>query len=568
MDQYENNSLNNCTDNSECNSQQPLDAGFTPPQEEQPAAEAEATFSQIRPEEPEAEMEEPAPQDAPQEPEAVGEPTGAYHSAGAGRKESPFADSPYVMGEQPQQSSRPTGDWETAYPHFEAPKQPKARKHKEKKSRGAGRIVAAALACAVIGGVGGGALTAHLVDSRWEKTTAELQSSFQSQLEALGSAKTGNTGSSNVAVNPVSNSGALTPAQVYAQNVSSVVAITNKGVTAGMFGQESFTGTGSGFVLTADGYVLTNHHVIDGAQSITVTLSDGTEYAAQLVGSDAVSDVALLKIDGQNLPAVSIGNSDNLEVGDQVAAIGNPLGELTSTQTVGYVSAKDRSVNTDGTIINMLQTDAAINSGNSGGPLFNMNGEVVGITTAKYSGSTSSGASIEGIGFAIPINDVMKLVDDLMEYGYITGQAYLGVTIYNKDLDASTAAAYGLPVGARVQSVTEGSCAQKAGLQAGDIITALGEYEVSGYSDLVYALRNFSAGDTTTVSVFRSGQEMTLHITFDEKTADTVTGPVEETQPQETTGGEAQQPQGEMPESGSYEDWYDYFYRFFGGNGD
>lgn len=165
---------------------------------------------------------------------------------------------------------------------------------------------------------------------------------------------------------------------------------------------------------------------------------------------------------------MSIGNSDDLEVGDQVAAIGNPLGELTSTQTVGYVSAKDRSVNTDGTIINMLQTDAAINSGNSGGPLFNMNGEVVGITTAKYSGSTSSGASIEGIGFAIPINDVMKLVDDLMEYGYITGQAYLGVTINSKDLDASTAAAYGLPVGARVESVTEGSCAQKAGLQAGD----------------------------------------------------------------------------------------------------
>ena len=244
-----------------------------------------------------------------------------------------------------------------------------------------------------------------------------------------------------------------------------------------------------------------------------------------------------------------------------------PLGELTSTQTVGYVSAKDRSVNTDGTIINMLQTDAAINSGNSGGPLFNMNGEVVGITTAKYSGSTSSGASIEGHWLCHSINDVMKLVDDLMEYGYITGQAYLGVTINSRDLDASTAAAYGLPVGARVESVTEGSCAQKAGLQAGDIITALGDQKVSGYSDLVYALRNFSAGDATTVSVYRAGQELTLQITFDEKTADTVTGPVVTTEPSEATGDGEQPSQDEIPESGSYEDWYDYFYRFFGGNG-
>lgn len=238
------------------------------------------------------------------------------------------------------------------------------------------------------------------MDSKWEKTTEELQSSFQSQLDDLANAQNAiqHGNGSGATVDTVSNPGALTPAQVYAQNVQSVVAITNQGVKNGTFGQESFTGTGSGFILTADGYVLTNHHVIDGAQTITVTLYDGTEYTARLVGSDSISDVALLKIEAENLPAVTIGDSDGLDVGDQVAAIGNPLGELTSTQTVGYVSAKDRSVNTDGTILNMLQTDAAINSGNSGGPLFNMNGEVVGITTAKYSGSTSSGASIEGIG--------------------------------------------------------------------------------------------------------------------------------------------------------------------------
>ena len=551
MEEYENNSLHNCTDENELDSQPSPAEDFAAPQED-PTPEAEPCWTPDAKEEPQAEEQSEA--------------ATSYHNAGTGRKESPFADSPYVMGEPPQEKSRPTGDWETAYNHFETPKQPKVKKPREKKSRGAGPIVAAALACAVIGGIGGGALTAHLVDSRWEKTTAEMQSSFQSQLAALESGKTGNTGN-GITVNPVSNSGKMTPAQVYAQNVESVVSITNQGVTNGMFGQEAFTGSGSGFILTADGYVLTNHHVIDQAQTIRVTLYDGTEYEAQLVGSDAISDVALLKIDAQDLPAVTIGSSDNLEVGDQVAAIGNPLGELTSTQTVGYVSAKDRSVNTDGTIINMLQTDAAINSGNSGGPLFNMNGEVIGITTAKYSGSTSSGASIEGIGFAIPINDVMKLVDDLMEYGYITGQAYLGVTIHTQDLDAATAAAYGLPVGARVETVTAGSCAEKAGLKAGDIITAVGDYSVSGYSNLAYALRNFNAGDTTTISVFRSGQELTLQVTFDEKTANTVTGPVEATQPQESTDDESQQPQGEMPESGSYDDWYDYFYRSFGGNG-
>ena len=442
----------------------------------------------------------------------------------------------------------------------QAPQQPEMQSqggqapHKNGKNRVGLKIASLALVCALLGGLVGGG-TAYLVGNHSGSDTTEVNVSNRKPTE--------------IQLKTVDGKTTMTDAELYAANVNSVVSIN---ITAtsdpNFFGQTTQTaGAGSGFILTADGYVLTNHHVIDGAQSITVTLSDGTEYTAQLVGSDSVSDVALLKIDGQDLPAVSIGNSDDLEVGDQVAAIGNPLGELTSTQTVGYVSAKDRSVNTDGTIINMLQTDAAINSGNSGGPLFNMNGEVVGITTAKYSGSTSSGASIEGIGFAIPINDVMKLVDDLMEYGYITGQAYLGVTINSKDLDASTAAAYGLPVGARVESVTEGSCAQKAGLQAGDIITALGDQKVSGYSDLVYALRNFSAGDATTVSVYRAGQELTLQITFDEKTADTVTGPVVTTEPTEATGDGEQPSQDEIPESGSYEDWYDYFYRFFGGNG-
>ena len=343
---------------------------------------------------------------------------------------------------------------------------------------------------------------------------------------------------------------AMTPGTVYQMNVDSVVLITAQVRSTSMFGQTTGQSTGSGFVLTADGYVVTNHHVVENATGVTVTLYDGSEYKAKVIGSDSTNDVALLKIEEDvTLQAVTVGSSDALRVGDQVIAIGNPLGELTSTLTVGYVSAKERNVTTDGTSINMIQTDAAINSGNSGGPLFNSHGEVVGITTAKYSGSSSSGASIEGIGFAIPIDDVMPLVDDLMNYGYINS-AYLGVMV--SDVDAATASHYGLPVGAYVQEVTEGYCAEKAGLQAKDIIVAVGPHKVDGVSGLVKVLRKFKAGETTTITVFRGGQELSLTITLDEK-------------PQTTEAGSEQLPgAGEMPQEGSYEDWYNYFAPFFG----
>jgi serine protease Do len=237
-----------------------------------------------------------------------------------------------------------------------------------------------------------------------------------------------------------------------------------------------------------------------------------------------------------------------------VVAIGNPLGdELASTMTVGYVSGKDRSISTDGTIINMLQTDAAINSGNSGGPLFNMKGEVIGITSAKYSGSSSSGASIEGIGFAIPINDVMGMIDDFMNYGYLRNQAYLGVSVM--DMDASTARMYSLPTGSYVQEVVEGGSAHRAGVLPQDIIIAIGEYSISGNSSLTTTLRRFSAGDTTTITVYRAGAEITLDITFDERPQDLN---AQSTQPLDP---------GEMPDTGSYDEWYEYFSRYFGSQG-
>ena len=445
------------------------------------------------------------------------------------RKESPFADSPYenVAHQQPQRASR-------VYTPYEQP----IKKNEKKKTGGklVKRLVAAVLAIALV--AGSCWATASIVNSRWENETSRVYSELnqkinelQNQLDTLTPGSTGQSVSGSQLANP---DGGLTPAQVYAQNKKSVVAISCTAIINNGYVQQQGTSSGSGFVLSADGYVITNYHVVQGATQIEVITYDGQSHTAQLKGYDATNDLAVLKTEAKDLQPVKIGSSDKLIIGDMVVAIGNPLGELTSTQTVGYISGKDREVSTDGTVINMIQTDAAINPGNSGGPLFNMNGEVVGITTAKYSGTTASGASIEGIGFAIPIDDVTRMIGDIIEYGYVTG-AYLGVSVMN--MDAQTATIYRLPVGSYVDEVVEGSCAHKAGLRQGDIIIALGEYKVEGNSDLTRALRNFRPGDTTTIIVFRSGAEVKLPITLDEKPQQTApqTQPeaVQPTQPQE-----------------------------------
>ena len=394
-----------------------------------------------------------------------------------------------------------------------APETPKAKK--KKKGGFWKRFVAAVLILALVGG--SCCTTALVVNNRWEKKTGAMTADFNSRLDALQNeldanarADQSNSGSGSYA--PVGD--ALTPAQVYARNVNSVVAITCT-VTSSYYGQTtSGTSRGSGFILTADGYVVTNYHVVEGATSVTVTTHNGTNYTAAIVGGDAPNDIAVLKVEGSDLPTVTIGSSSNLIVGDQVAAVGNALGELTNSLTVGYISAKDRMVTTEGFAINMLQTDTAINSGNSGGPLFNMYGEVVGITTAKYSGASSSGASIEGIGFAIPIDDVMVLIEDLISQGYIGG-AYLGVMV--SDMDPEAASYYGLPVGAYVKEANPGGAAERAGVQPKDIIVALGKYEINGVTALTRALRNFSAGETTTITVYRGGEKLELSITLDAK---------------------------------------------------
>ena len=488
---------------------------------------------------PEPEITGPQPEQPP-----VSQP---YSGQGVGRKESPFADSPYVTNRQPE----PNPYRNTYVPPV--PPQYPPEKPKKVRSANSGKIwktvLSAVLILALVAGSCG--ITAAMVNNRWEERTDEIISRVEMQTvqmedlrRQIDAAARGNSISGTVAVGE-----GLTPGQVYAKNVQSVVLISCEVQSSG-FGQV-VTGTsfGSGFILTENGYVVTNAHVVEGATSVTVSTHAGEKLEAKLVGSDSANDVAVLKVEAEGLPAVTIGSSNDLIVGDQVVAIGNPLGDLTSTMTVGYVSAKDRDVTTDNTIINMIQTDAAINSGNSGGPLFNMKGEVVGITTAKYSGSSSSGASIESIGFAIPIDDVIGMLNDLKDYGYVTG-AFLGVMV--SDMDEETASYYGFPVGVYIQEITPGYCAEKAGLKAKDIIVKLGDYEVESLTDLTRALRNFKAGDTTQITVYRGGGEVVLTITLDEKPADTNT----------TTPADA--PQGQMPENGSYDEWYDFF---FGGRG-
>ena len=281
--------------------------------------------------------------------------------------------------------------------------------------------------------------------------------------------------------------------------------------------------------------LFTNYHVVEGADSVKVALHDGQEYHAVVAGGDKMSDVALLKIEAEGLQTAAIAQSGDVAVGEEVVAIGNPLGELTFTMTHGYISATDREINVDGTPINMMQTDAAINSGNSGGPLFDMNGNVIGITAAKYSGQTASGTTIEGIGFAIPIDDALRIVYDLQKYGYVTGRAYLGVTV--RDLDADTASDYGLPVGPRVESVVMGSCSEKAGIQSGDIILALGGKNTTSTVGLLAALRDHRAGETVEVDLYRAGAELTVSVTLDERPQNLEVTVEEEPQPEALPDG-------------------------------
>ena len=380
------------------------------------------------------------------------------------------------------------------------PRQKKPRKTISPRSKATLKVVALCLVCALAGG---------MVYPVYQNITG------QSGGTTLYS---GQRTPTQVDVTTVDTSKELTTAEIYAKYVSSCVGITVDIVTTNIFGQQvTGAAAGSGFVITEDGYILTNYHVIDGANSIKVTFSDGKEYTATYVGGEEKNDIAVIKVDATGLTPVVIGKSSDMLVGEQVTTIGNPLGELTFSESTGIISALDRTITmSDGTQMNMIQTDCAINSGNSGGPLFNNHGEVIGIVSAKYSSSGSnSSASVEGLGFAIPMDDVANMVSELVTNGYVTGKPILGISVEDVSENVQS---YGVPAGAIVRAVTPSLCGEKAGLQVGDIITKIDDKEVSSASELIAAKDTYKPDDTITLTVFRNGETTTVKVTLEEST--------------------------------------------------
>jgi len=271
--------------------------------------------------------------------------------------------------------------------------------------------------------------------------------------------------------------------------------------------------SGSGFIISSDGYILTNFHVIELAFAndlpISVALYDGASYEAEVIGFEISNDVAVLKIGAAGLDPTLIGNSDKIRVGQTIYAVGNPFGDLVFTMTDGIVSALDRVVSVEGKSISTFQFSAAVNRGNSGGPVYNSHGEVLGIVTAKV-----VRGSVEGIGFAIPINDAIEIASELIEHGYISGRPLIGIT--GQTVTDGHAEYYDWVVGVYIRSISPDSAADAANLEVGDIITAIGGEEVDSMEALKFALRDYNAGDTTTITVWRSGESFDLKITFDE----------------------------------------------------
>ena len=397
---------------------------------------------------------------------------------------------------------------------------------KKKKGLSAGKIIAIVLVCSLLGGCLGVGATLLLGNKSRGTTPAQSSTTVyvgERQTETVNTTRT-------------DTSEQLTPREVYAQNVNSTVGITTS-ITTNYWGyQTTSAASGSGFILTEDGYILTNYHVIENSNSVQVTTYDNTAYSASIVGYDESNDIAVLKIDATGLTPVVLGDSDELYVGDEVMAIGNPLGELTFSLTVGYVSAMDREVTlSSGTTMDLIQTDAAINSGNSGGALFNTYGEVVGITNAKYSSSSSSSsASIDNIGFAIPINHVKGIVTSIIEKGYIV-KPYIGVSVTSVSNEMIS---YGLPKGAAVKVIAEGSPAEESGLKVNDIVTAINGEEITTSSELVKIVSVAQPGDVLTLTVYRQGEaeRLTITLTVGEKQQEALANNTSSEQPSQQSG--------------------------------
>ena len=404
---------------------------------------------------------------------------------------------------------------------------------------GVGRVVALILSCAVISaacGFGGAILAQN--GSSTGKTTVQQS----------------NRTATTVNVKKVDGQTLMSPAEVYASTVNSVVSINCSAVSTNIFGQQTESASsGSGFIYTADGYIVTNQHVVANASSINVTLYNGDTYPATLVGSDSDYDVAVLKIDAKDLPAVTLGSSTDVNVGDTVMAIGNPLGELTFSMSQGIVSCVNRAINVEGTPFNMIQVDASINPGNSGGPLMNLYGEVVGIVSAKY--SSYANTTVEGLGFAIPINDVQSIIKDIIENGSVGNKAYMAITAGTMTQQMAAQYKINATEGVFVYSVEDGGAGDKAGLKLGDVITKLNDTQITSMEDLSAAKKGFKAGDTVTLTVLRDGKEITTQLTFDaqpQTTDDTADS---------SQSGDNNYNNGNNGYNGNgYSDLYDYFF--------
>ena len=388
-----------------------------------------------------------------------------------------------------------------------SPKQP-PKKRRRKNSNIARSAVALVLAAAM--GFVGGFVGAQVGNTGGKVVIQQVAPSSTSSSDS-GSASAVNTASG------------MTTAQVSEMVSPSVVVITTEQVVYSQwswYGQSQVeSGAGSGVIISSDGYILTCAHVVDGASNITVTIND-KDYTATLVGEDTTSDIAVIKIDADGLTPATVGNSDSLKVGQSVMAVGNPLGELGGTVTSGIVSALNRSVTIQGTsstnTMSLIQMDASVSPGNSGGGLFNMNGELIGLVNAK-----SSSSDAEGLGFAIPINDAIKVAQDLLENGYVSGRPYMGIT-YLAVTDAQTAAQLNVNAyGVYVVDVVQGGPADKAGLKTGDRIVSIDGTEIAQKDDLGTLIQQHAAGDTLSITVAREGQMQTVSLTLGEKNAQT-----------------------------------------------
>ena len=422
---------------------------------------------------------------------------------------------------------------------------------KKKKGRFPGKLVALALVCALVGGfVGAGVSAAAKVNH----TGIQVSDREVAQVQTL----------------KVDGSKQMTMSEVYASNVNSVVSINVSATSTNYFGQTVQTAaSGTGFLITEDGYILTNHHVVDGASSVSVTLYNGESYDAKVIGSDEDYDIAVLKIDVTGATPVVLGDSSKLAIGESVAAVGNPLGELTFSMTEGIVSCVNRAINVDGTPFNMIQVDCSINPGNSGGPLFNSYGEVIGIVSAKY--SSYSNTTVEGIGFAIPINDVVSLVKDIMTNGYVTNKAYMGITPQTMTAQMAQQYRYDVTEGVFVCSVDPDSAADKAGLKLGDVITKMDDKDIASYEDLVAAKKSYSAGDTVTLTVYREGKTIEVELTFDAapETTETSSSDQSTDNSYNGNGGYGNGGNGGYGNGGNgyYSNPWDFFNNFFGYGG-